>query len=263
MIYPTFNKLYLVFWFFSLAKKAFFNFSFMFPQYVKRIPIVLPIVTKTVLQPHQCRNSWMTIWQRTHTAVGSVEETVIRCLLFRFICEFTQGRNPISALCVGSSSPKKVNSKVTRKSTQERNLSRAQTVGRALPTQGPWTDTVSHTQVRGPTTVLYVTEASISPAAWGNMRKSTLGRSLTVQSVTRVLHVLQASRTISDFTQVRGHTAATPVGRVSAAHKAWDSIDENMTRFIWRKSLFSVNNDNLSQSNDNFPINMCITHKNY
>lgn len=219
---------------------ACFNLAFMFPQCLKRILIMSLTVKKRLIQSHQYRNSWMTIWQRALTAVGSVEETVTRCLPFRYTCEFTRERNLTNAICVGSSSPRKVNSKVTRKSIQERNRSPARTAGRASPTLGPWTDTGSHTQERGPTTARCATGASTSPAAWGNTRKSTLGRSMTVQSVTRVLHELQASRTISGFTQERGRTAATSVGGASADHKASGSTDGNTSRFRLRTSLRSV-----------------------
>ncbi len=212
----------------------------MSPQCLERILIMSLTVKKTVLQPHRCRNSLPTTWQRALTAVGSVDETVTRCLLFRFTCEFTQERNLTNALCVGSSSPRKVNSKVIRKSTQERSRSPVRTAGRASPTRGPWTDTGSRTQERGPTTALCATGASTSPAAWGNTRKSTLGRSLTVPSVTRASHELQASRTISGFTQERGRTAATSAGEASAAHKAWGSTDGNMSSFRLGRSLHSV-----------------------
>lgn len=215
-----------------------FELTFWFPQWLRRNLIMLLTVKKTVLQPHQCRNSWKTIWRRARTAAGSVEETVTRCLLFRFTCESIQERNLTNALYVGSSSPRKVSLKVTKRFTQERNHSLVQTAGKTSLTRVPWTDTGSHTQERGPTTAPCVTGASTSQAAWGNMRKSTLGRSLTVQSVTRVLHEPQASRTISGFTLERGRMAATSAGEASAAHKAWGSTDGNMNRFrLWRSPL--------------------------
>lgn len=224
-----------------LLSKECLNFCHIFfPQCLKRITVMCPTVKKTALWLHLRRTSWVTIWQKALTAAGSVEETVTRCLLFRSTCEFTRVRNLTSAVCVGSSSPRKVNSKVTWKSTRGRSRSPARTAGRASPTRAPWTDTGSRTQESDPTTALCATGASTSPDAWGNTRKSISERSMTVQSVTRVSHELRASRTISGFTQERGRTAATSAGEASAAHKAWGSTDGNMSRVRLRMSLLSV-----------------------
>lgn len=180
----------------------------------------------------------MIIRLKGRTAAASVEETATRCLPFRYTCGSTQERNPTSAACVGNSSPRKANSKATRRSTPERNPFPVRTVGRLLLTRGPWTDTGSRTRARGPITALCVTAASTSPAAWGNTRKSTLGRSTTVRSVRRVSQEHRVSRTTSGFTRERDRTAVTSAGEASAARRASGSTDAN----TWRSRLTRIRN---------------------
>lgn len=204
------------------------HFLFLFCQ---EMALTMSVSSRRRVPPRQLSRSRTTPQQGVPTAVDCVGETVTSSPRCKYTWESTQEKSLISAIYAGSSLPRKGSSKATKKSTLERNHFLVPTVGRASHIRGLWTGTVWHTQERGLTSALPVTGVSTSPAAWGNTRKLTLGRSLTVLNVGRASREHRASRTIGGFTRGRGHIVVSYVAGALLAPKAWGSTRGSTSRF--------------------------------